>query len=229
MQASIHRVLGVQRLKAVWAKANDMYLGIETDLRAEDNHPDPSKAWRCAGWADQSRHKDSVIYCPADYFNLRRIVRILAPSSDDVFYDIGCGKGRVVCVLARWPLRRVVGIDVSESLCAAARKNVERLRRPKALVEIRCEDAVQTELSDGTIYFMFNPFGEVTMRAFLGNLERSLNIRPRRIKVVYYNPVFDEVLRSVGWLEPVREFKTLAGGRVAFYENVMNHVLLANP
>ena len=217
-----------QRLKAIWAKANDMYFGIETELRVEDNHPDPLKAWRCAGWADQSQHKDSVVYCPADYFNIRRAIRILAPNGDDVFYDIGCGKGRVVCVLARLALRRVVGIEVSEPLCAAARRNIERLRQRKAPVEIRCEDAAQTDISDGTIYFMFNPFGEATMRAFLGNLECSLHINPRRIRVVYYNPVFDEVLRSCDWLHPVCEFKTLVGGRVVFYKNVMNQAFLAH-
>ena len=229
MKTLTRRVIGVHRLKAVWTKANDVYLGIETDLRIGDNEADPVKSWLCARWADKSEHKDSLVYCPADYFNIRRTVRVLAPIKDDVFYDIGCGKGRVICVLARLALRRVVGIDVSESLCKAARRNVERLRRRKAPVEIRCEDAAQTELSDGTIYFMFNPFGETTMRAFLSNIERSLNVHPRRIRVVYYNPVFEEVLRSFGWLHRAGEFKTLTGGRVAFYENLGNHALQTNP
>ena len=38
----------------------------------------------------------------------RAIEANLAPG--DVFVDVGCGKGRVVCCAARRPLRRVVGI-----------------------------------------------------------------------------------------------------------------------
>lgn len=204
----------------VWSSANDHLLGISTEPNSELDPPaDPQRTWRYAAWADRSSHRDSFNYRPADYLNIWRVLRVLSPGKDDVFYDIGCGKGRVVCVAATRSLRRVIGVELSEPLCSVARSNTERLRGRKAPVEIRCEDAAVSDLSDGTIYFMFNPFEEATMRDVLANMQRSLKRRQRRVTIVYYNARYDGLIRSSGFPVITHELKTFGGNLVRFYAN----------
>src|SRR3712207_1940229 len=48
---------------------------------------------------------------------------------DDVFVDLGSGKGRVVLAAARFPFKRVIGVEIAESLNEVARANVEAARK----------------------------------------------------------------------------------------------------
>src|SRR5215218_10190886 len=52
----------------------------------------------------------------------------LEVSRDDVFVDLGCGKGRVLYMAARRPFKRVIGIEWSERFSRIARVNLDRNR-----------------------------------------------------------------------------------------------------
>jgi predicted RNA methylase len=125
-----------------------------------------------------------------------------------------------LCVLARLPLKRVVGIELDAGLVEAARRNAERLRGRRAPIEVHCQDAAGADYSDGTIYLLYCPFGPETMKDVLEKIERSMIESPRRITVVYYHAMFSEVLRSCKWLEQVHELKTLvAHYPISFFAN----------
>lgn len=215
----IQRTL-VRHLQGVWSRANDLHLGIVTDANGDIDR-------EIAGFEDRgsahstprSIHNDSNIYQPADYLNIRRVLHGLALAESDVFYDIGCGKGRVVCVAARHHIHRVVGVELSRTLCHVAQTNARRLRGRRTPIEIRCEDAAVSDLSNGTIYFMYNPFQEATIRDVLGKIELSLQHRPRCVRIVYYNAMFDHILHPLTWLGEVYEFKTLTGRPVRVYSS----------
>lgn len=214
-------VLLKEALKNAWSRANDCYLGIATGVSAAlDPAIDPERPWTYVAQIDTSAHKDSVNYQPAEYLGLRRALKLLRPGGEDVFYDIGCGKGRVVCLAARGQLRRVVGIEMSATLCALARDNVARLHGRQTPVEIRCEDAVRADLSDGTIYFLYNPFGAETMRGVLENIHLSLDRNPRKVRFAYYNPRCEQVFQACQWLRFERELRTWGRGRVSFWASV---------
>jgi hypothetical protein len=67
---------------------------------------------------------------------------------------------------------------------------------------------------------MFNPFGPKTMCHVLQNIRRSLETMPRKITIIYYNPVCAELLHTAEWLQQVDEFKTLTGRRVTFWKSL---------
>jgi predicted RNA methylase len=136
-----------------------------------------------------------------------------------VFCDLGCGMGRIVCVAARGPVRKCIGVELLEPLCEIARRNAASLRGRKATIQIVCGDATTVDLSEGTIYFMFNPFGADTLRDTLENIRGSLSQKPRAIKIAYYNAQFVAVLEALEWLVKVRELETFGGHRVTFWEN----------
>lgn len=149
----------------------------------------------------RAQHPDAVHYTPTAHIVLPLILPYIR--SDDVFFDLGCGKGRVVCYLARHRrLRKVVGVEMVPELVGAARKNIQaiehRLLTPVEIVE---GDAAKVDLSQGTIYFLNNPFGEETMLQVLENIGRNLAANPRRIRILYLNPECARILDNTSWLE----------------------------
>ena len=164
----------------------------------------------------RSKHRDGVAYQGADYQNTRRIIRVLDPGGNDCVYDIGSGMGRVACLFARRPLRRFIGIDFDPSLCAAARENAARLTKKRAPIDIRCEDAANADLREGTLYFLYNPFGIGTLRDLLDNLEKSLDRKPRKVRMVYYNSLHEgEFVRRPSWMKYL-EIETLTRRPISF-------------
>ncbi len=68
----------------------------------------------------------------------------LALAGDEVVLDAGCGSGRVTeALLARLPHGRVIALDASESMVAAARG---RLAEQAARVDFRVGDLLELEL-----------------------------------------------------------------------------------
>ena len=60
---------------------------------------------------------------------VRQLLHGLEISQRDAFMDVGCGKGRMVCVAAQYPFARVVGVEISPELSTVARANVARNQR----------------------------------------------------------------------------------------------------
>ena len=211
----------VTAVKPLWTECNELILNIET----QESHrvlgvaSNSSRPWWRAEFSEKAVHDDGTSYGSPDYWYVRKIVRIAKPGPADVVYDLGSGKGRILCVLARKRVRKCVGVELFEPLCEMARKNAARLRGRKSPIEVICDDAAKADLSEGTIYFMFNPFGPATMRDVIGNIHTSLLYNPRTITVVYYNALYEPVLEAGGWLERYYHFDTAGGLRVSFWRN----------
>jgi hypothetical protein len=71
---------------------------------------------------------------------------------DDVFYDLGCGSGRLVLAASLF-CRRAVGIEL---LAERVRPGLEAAAAlGLAGVELRTEDMTRAEVSDGTFFFSY--------------------------------------------------------------------------
>lgn len=202
--------------------SNDLYLNIKTmphPLSVKEREME--EMLRNEHKAPEALHKDGVGYHSPNYWNLYKIVKILNPGPDDVLYDLGSGMGRILCVFARRTLKRCVGIELFESLCLAARKNAMSLRGRKSPIEIVCEDASKAELSDGTIYFFYNPFGVKTLSNVLEKIQGSLAVNPREISIVYYNSEHEDILESCKWLRLAHVFRNMTNQRITFWNNAV--------
>ncbi|MFG0259649.1 MAG: class I SAM-dependent methyltransferase [Phycisphaerales bacterium JB041] len=157
---------------------------------------------------------DSVHYEPPDYVLLRHALRRVRLAPSDVFFEIGCGLGRVVCEVARQRVERVIGIELCAELARVAERNAVTVRRRQAAIEIRVGDAAEADYDGGTVYFMFNPFGAATMSAVMDRIRESVERSPRHVRVVYMNPLHSDVLRRQPWLACRDEFR-LRGFRSA--------------
>ena len=57
-----------------------------------------------------TRFGDSLGFQTYSYLKLWEYSNLLKPSREDVVFDVGCGAGRILCVFARWPVRKCNGI-----------------------------------------------------------------------------------------------------------------------
>ncbi len=155
-------------------------------------------------WANSEmsgKFDDSTQNIPVSYYLLFRLLGGTLFKPNDVFYDIGCGNGRVLCYVARKRISKVIGIELSRAFSDRARINAQRLRGRVSPIEVRCGDAVEMDYSDGTHYFLFNPFGPKTLQVVVDNIRQTLVNHSRPICFIYQNPVYSSVLRSSGYLK----------------------------
>jgi SAM-dependent methyltransferase len=196
----------------VWQRLQDWWLEIDTahDERAV------SEEYERGGIGDYRSH-----YQGANYLYLQQIARLVTKDAPHrlVFYDVGCGKGRPLCVMARHPFRKVVGVELREGLCEIARENARHLRGRVAPIEVVCADAANVDYSDGHVFFFFDPFGAPTLQAVVDCIERSLRFAPRPVTLIYYNAVHEQVLERCPWLHCQGLLPTFSGVRVSFWRN----------
>lgn len=213
----------VSTVRKIWTKCNEVALNINTlpDIPLDDL-VEAGRPYLKGEHSERAAYDDNIWYESPDYWYLYKIARMLGKNdlSNDVFCDIGSGKGRVLCVMARLKFQKVIGVELFEDLCQAASINAGRMRGRKAPIDIICEDATRAALSEATVFFMFNPFGEDTLRAVLDNIKLTNITHQRNITIIYYNAVHENILQTAGWLEEFYHFHTATGRKISFWQNV---------
>lgn len=138
--------------------------------------------------AETAKFGDAYVNGPVSYWLLRYYIDWKKLGPTDVFYDIGCGHGRVLCMVARRRVRMCIGIELSGEFAKKARENVAKLRGRLSPVEVRVGDAAETDYPEGTMFYFGNPFGPATMREVLKRIGDSVATKPRSITCVFVLP-----------------------------------------
>ena len=132
-----------------------------------------------------------VGYGPTAWHVLPRALRYVGAAEKDVLVDFGCGKGRVLHQAAKWPLRRVIGVEVSPELADFARGLLVAHRG-----EYRCKD-IEVVVSDAALYevpddltiaYLYDPFRGEILDTALRNIVASIDRRPRRVWLIHVHP-----------------------------------------
>lgn len=198
------RALGpFRRLRARIVRARERRTGVETsgEVGLED---------LCI--AGEGR----VSYTPSAPRRIRRALALTEVTPDDVFADFGSGKGRVLLEAARLPFRRVIGVELSETLNAIARANLDAARPRLACrdVEIVTADLSEWPVPDDLpVAYFYNPLTGEGFRRALENLLASADRRPRNLRIVYVNPAEHDLLMSTGRVRLVKRERGLRPGR----------------
>jgi len=149
------------------------------------------------GWS-ATDHPDAGHYATMRYTTIFAVLEHLHLTPSDVFVDIGCGKGRVLCCAARHRAKQVIGIDLSDQLCCEARINAQRMRGRRAPIAVETALAQEFDYGPATVLFLFDPFGGTTLGQVLAKVAHDT--RGREVRVAYANPTYDEVFRAQAWL-----------------------------
>lgn len=140
-------------------------------------------------------------YQGSGWLDLRRMLRPGEVGPNDVFLDLGSGKGRVVLLAARYPFARVIGVEISGALNALARRNLAegRHRRRCGSVEMITADMLHYEIPDDvTVVYLYNSVRGATFDAVIVSLIASVDRRPRTVRLIYLNPQEHERLLATG-------------------------------
>jgi SAM-dependent methyltransferase len=152
---------------------------------------------------------EATCYEPIQVPVFRRIMRDLPiiDYAEYAFVDIGSGKGRAVLMAAKYPFRRVIGVELSPLLHEAALRNVaafERKHPTRVRIELVRGDALRYPVPAGNVVcFLYNTFGRPATEKLLGNIEAAYATRRRPIFVVYRNPVFADLFERAAFLHAV--------------------------
>jgi SAM-dependent methyltransferase len=118
---------------------------------------------------------------PRDFHGAMREVSICP--GEFTFIDIGCGKGRALLLARQLGFRRLIGVEFSPALVAAAMRNLGDA------AEIVGVDAMRFHFpEEESVVYMYNPFREPVLSVVLKNLARSVASYPRPVYIVYLNP-----------------------------------------
>lgn len=174
--------------RALWAAT---YRAQELQQRAFERRLGVSTTGHVYYEGETGLQGENVFYEECQWLPVRRALKSLDPGPDDVFVDLGSGKGQALLIAGLLPYGRVIGIDLMDELTVDANANLARARpRLKARdVEAVTADVLEWEVPDDlSVVFMFSPFlGEV----FDGAMQRifeSYDRNPRRLHIVYDYP-----------------------------------------
>lgn len=154
-----------------------------------------------AHWRPKASHPSAIeniahgcSYEASDTFQILRCIQFLGSFlrlSDYEFFDLGCGKGKVLLCASPFGFKKVVGIEYDPELSAIASRNVARMG---VTAEVVCSDAsIFKGYGDHAVLYLFNPFDDVLLLRVVRSLEQMVG----EFIVVYVNPVHSEVFK--GW------------------------------
>jgi len=135
----------------------------------------------------------ATMYMPVSYRLLEKTLEQINPLSKKHFLDIGCGKGRAMCVAAGNGFSKVSGIDFSASFCADAVANLSITQKKIPALDFTVieQDAAAYKIpGDTDCIFLFNPFDELVMKKVVANIMTSLKANPRELNIIYANPLY---------------------------------------
>lgn len=146
----------------------------------------------------------ATIYMPVSFVLLEKLFERLGRTPQQHFLDIGCGKGRAMCIAAHYGFTQITGIDISPTWCAMSLQNLATNKKqfPDLQYCVITEDAQNFEIPPtADCIFLFNPFDEVIMGAVVDNLLQSARSFPREINVIYANPIYADLFLEEGFAQ----------------------------
>lgn len=114
------------------------------------------------------------------------------------FVDYGSGLGKALLLAARYPFRRITGVEFSAELHETAEHNIAKWFLPRQRCKsVRCvlADASEWSLPEGDcLLYFFNPFREALLRKVLHRIViEAARKHGDTIYIVYIHPSFPEV------------------------------------
>jgi hypothetical protein len=151
-----------------------------------------------------------VFYHPAHpkfLFELFNSLKIDFPSY--TFVDLGSGKGRALLVASEYPFAEIIGVEFAVELHEIASRNIQSYRsktqRCKNVRSVNL-DAAQFEIPlTPLVLYLFNPFRPAVLIPVLQRLQRSLDLHPRDVTLIYEAPFHASLIEQETALKCVEQ------------------------
>jgi SAM-dependent methyltransferase len=156
----------------------------------------------CYMATSEKTFKKIIQYIPDNFF-------------DTNFLDIGCGRGKVLILAKENGFRsEIIGVELSKKLSDSCQKNIYK---DNSNIQVKNMNALEYQINkNDSVFFFYNPFSEIIFNKILKNIMESTRAAPRKIIVIYVNPIFKNFLNE-NFLFNV-EFEADLGQQVVIYE-----------
>ena len=138
---------------------------------------------------NNSIYKDSVEYVPTPYYFLKFSLSFIKAKRGSII-DIGCGSGRVLRFYKNsFKNHKInfIGIDLDKYSLNAAKK----FQKNATFINQDASEFIFPK--DTFLIFMFNPFGEMTMKKVINNLKTQKETFIYKVRIVYVSPIHIEL------------------------------------
>ena len=162
----------------------------------------------------------SVHYVSSGNKYLDNVMQSFKITSEDSIIDVGCGKGGALITMSKYPFASLCGVELSYRLCNIAKMNMNRLGIEN--VKIYCSDASEfTDYYKYNYIYFFNPFPSVVMNLVMQNVINDLQINPRKVVIIYKNPVCHEDIINNSIFFKIQEFPHEGRTKFFVYSNTV--------
>jgi SAM-dependent methyltransferase len=189
--AIIDRLLSFRKQLA--GRAFDRLYGVETNQGVSHSV--------FAGMSDEIR-EHAGDYGPTHPALFQRIVQTSGVDpSRYTFVDLGCGKGRILIVAAKYPFKAIVGVEADGSLCKTAKQNLKRWgqRRSDRRVKVVHRDARTFDWPEGNLFiFMYSPFRGPVFKRVAERLAGAAGESGRAMVIAYSADREGDTLEQTG-------------------------------
>lgn len=128
------------------------------------------------------RDQDASHTVNTSYSALAHLFQQITILPSDVLVDVGCGKGRVLnWWLSQGFTNKLVGIELDPEIAASLRRRLRRYHN----ITILSGNASEVLPAEGTIFYLYNPFGASTLTQVKKRIETDCH---GDVTVLYYNP-----------------------------------------
>lgn len=140
-------------------------------------------------------------YMPTEISVIAYMLQQLNLKKGDVFIDLGCGLGRVPILVNLLTEAQAIGVERDINFANAAKKTIKDFNLKRC--QIRSCDATECDISDGNVFFLFNPFCGSVLERVTQNLKKSAEQKSSDgsyIRICSCGPC-SQVFRKQTWLE----------------------------
>lgn len=126
---------------------------------------------------------------------LKKVLKKMNITNQDSIIDIGCGKGKALYIMSKFPFKQISGYDLSQELVDLAKSNMKNLNLNN--IDIFVADASDfTDYDKYNYFYIYNSVPEKVFIKLIKNITKNLKKNPRECVFIYLNPVYDDILKN---------------------------------
>ena len=155
---------------------------------------------------------EMVFYQPTPARHIFDLIDRIALTERDLLIDLGSGLGHVPLLFSICTGARCIGIELEAAYVDCARDSAQALNLNNVTFIQR--DVRESDLSGGTVFYLYTPFTGTVLRAVLNSLRQEA--LSREIRICTFGPC-TRIVAEEQWLKVV---ETLETGRIAIFRSL---------
>jgi SAM-dependent methyltransferase len=183
-------------------------LNVNTFTRESDDNP---------GIINPEAHE----YGSVHYAHLSTVFNMIPFNKNETtLIDYGCGKGRALIAAAAFSYKKIIGVEISETI-RYAEENFRRIktRNTHNVVLEQCDAQTYEIPEEVNLIYFCNPFSGKILENVVDKIKESYLKNPRKMYIIYFNNNhFDEIVKDQTWITKYYERGFIPYFVCGFYE-----------